>query len=645
MKFVLVSMLFLHAVIAAAQEKKLPDFGKVDKEELLMNACSFDKNAGAMMIFNEAESLFQINMQAMFSPVFQQTTHRVRIKIFNKNGFDEANIKIKYPASDRDVSVKNLSAQTYNLDASGNVVVTKLDKASVYDKKINSRYSEKIFAFPDVKEGSVIEYKYTLDGASENTWYFQKKIPVQFSRFILDMPVELRVSVIPNYSLPVKRITDNRSSGNYSSYTMENIPGLDDEPFMSNREDYLQRMEARITALDFPGQPVRSLVRTWPQVIRSLMEDEDFGRQLKKDIPRTADLDKLLQNETDSYKKMCIIHRYVRSNMQWNNYDNIWAFDGVKSAWKDKKGTSGEINLILINLLKDAKLNAAPLLVSTKENGLVNASFAEYGQFNKVLAYVEIGDKQYVLDAVEKNTPSYMLPADVMASEGLLIKKPDDFDWGWKVLWDDKHTMSTNTFLNAEIGSDGVMKGVATVTSADYRKLELLPVAKKGEKELQEILMTDPGISIDSFVVANAETDSLPLVETFKFTAPSSSSGGYTYFSCNYFSGLNKNPFLADERNTDVFFGANQQHYFNALVFIPEGYTIDELPKNITMIMPDTSIIFKRKISFEEGLLSVTIKIDHKKPFYTPEEYSPLKEFYKKMYALLDEKFVYRKKS
>ena len=43
-----------------------------------------------------------------------------------------------------------------------------------------------------------------------------------------------------------------------------------------------------------------------------------------------------------------------------------------------------------------------PLLVSTRSNGLVNTGMPGYDQFDKVLAYVTIGDEKYVLDATEK---------------------------------------------------------------------------------------------------------------------------------------------------------------------------------------------------------------------------------------------------
>ena len=50
------------------------------------------------------------------------------------------------------------------------------------------------------------------------------------------------------------------------------------------------------------------LLATWPGVIKDLMEDEDFGVQLKKNIPRTNDLDEQLKTITDQYQKMITIH-------------------------------------------------------------------------------------------------------------------------------------------------------------------------------------------------------------------------------------------------------------------------------------------------------------------------------------------------
>ncbi|MEO7444417.1 MAG: DUF3857 domain-containing protein, partial [Ferruginibacter sp.] len=577
------------------------------------------------------------------NPIFEQTSYHSRLKIFNKKGFDVANIKIWYPNNNL-VSIKNFSAQTYNLDAAGNIIVTKVDKAAIFDKKINNRWSERVFVFPDIKEGSVIEYKYRMEGVTEVTWRFQRDIPVRLSRFVMDFPRELIMRVTPFYSLPVLRYNDEKALRNYTTYTMENIPALEEESYMTNRQDYIQRLETRLVALEFPNRPRRDLSFTWPSVVKKLLDDEDFGKQLKKNLPRTIDLDKALANVNDPYLKMQIIHRYVKDNMVWDKYDNIWAAEGVRAAWKSKKGTSGEINLILINLLRDADLKTVPLLVSTREHGRINTMMPGYEQFNKVLAYVTIGDKNYVLDAVDKATPPELVPLDFMVSEGLLIKRPDNYDWGWITIWNDGARFQQDVFLNAEILPSGKMQGVATVTSAGYKKLEIQDEAKEGNENLQKLLIGNTPVLVDSFSIKNVGNDSLPVVQTFKFTALVSSSGDYNYFSLNYFTGFEKNPFIKEERKTDIFFGAKQEYKFNSIVFLPEGYTMRELPKNIKLIMPDTSIVFKRISAFDNDMLSVTTSISFTKPFYPQEDYEALRDYYKKMAAMLDQKFVYIKK-
>ncbi|MBL0146997.1 MAG: hypothetical protein IPP48_16045 [Chitinophagaceae bacterium] len=315
-----------------------------------------------------------------------------------------------------------------------------------------------------------------------------------------------------------------------------------------------------------------------------------------------------------------------------------------KSAWKDKIGTSGEINLILINLLKDAGIKVRPILVSTRENGIIITSVAGYDQFDKVMAYVDIADKHYVLDATEQETPSHLIPLNVQASEGLLISKLDNFEWGWTVLWNDKNKFAKAVFINADLDSKGKMSGIAKVTSYDYEKMKDLKDYRKGTDKLKELKITQAGLTVDSLTVEGADVDSLPLVQEFKFTAPTNSSGDYNYFSLNYFTGFEKNPFLSEERRTEIFYGALQDYSISALVYLPEGYVMDELPPNMKMITSDSSIIFKRYVSQGDGFLNVQVTLKFKNPIYSVEAYPEINEFFKKMYALLDEKFVYKKK-
>jgi hypothetical protein len=445
--------------------------------------------------------------------------------------------------------------------------------------------------------------------------------------------------------MPLDRKSTTKGQNQQQTYTMHDVPALRDEPYITSDDDYLQRIQSDIIAFNPNMGQRQKLQPTWPQVIRALMQDEDFGMQLKKNIPRTADLDSALKNINDPYQRMVIIHRYVRKNMEWNGYTSIWAMDGVKSAWKDKKGTSGEINLILVNLLKDAGLKAHPILVSTRENGRVSTDVADISQFDKVMAHVTVNDKTYVLDATEKYTSSKIIPYDVMFSEGLIIEKLDTYEWGWETLWNEAQ-FKTITIVNATIDTKGQIKGTASVNSFDYARVQRTPKLKEGKDKFIAHYFTanNPGTVIDSISFENEDVDSLPLIQKFQFSQPVNSSGDYTYFSANLFSGLEKNPFITDSRFSDVFFGTNQEYHIIGNFFIPEGYTFEELPKNIRMIMPDTSITITRRVATEKNQLSTRITLQFKKPFYTPEEYADFKEFYKKLFDLLNEQFVIRKK-
>lgn len=635
----LITVLGLTLPVFAQRDKDIPAFGTVDKADLLLKECDFDKDAEAVVLFDAAEAYLD-----PFGSIELQ--RHVRIKILKDKGLKAADIHIPYHSYRNDENIKGLTAQTYNLDAGGNTIITKVEKKLIYEKPIDKRYSEQVFTFPEAKAGSIIEYKYTHTNIGLTNWYFQRSIPVKYSRYRVDFPEEIEFISTPICVLPVQQKSENRSRRNIKVLSMSNIPALRDEPYISCEDDYLQRIETRPIAINPAGAPRQSLVRTWPQIIRLLMEDEDFGIQLKREIPRTTDLDEALKKLTAPYDKMVTIHNYVRKNMEWNNYGSIWALNGVKSAWKDKKGTSGEINLILVNLLKDAGMKASPLLVSTRNNGRVSTATADYRQFNKVLAYVTIGENNYVLDATEKYTPSKLIPYDVMYSEGLVIEKIDTWEWGWRVLWDEKPFFKETVIVRADIDEQGVMKGDASVTCYDYSRIQRMPTLKKGKDKLIEeyFTATNPGVKVDTLSIENEDIDSLPLTQNIKFNQPVSSSGDYKYFSVNLFTGLEKNPFVADNRFSDVFFGANQNYQVVANITIPENYEFEALPKSVRMIMPDTSISITRRINSEKNILAVRISLEFKKPFYSTEEYPDFKEFYKQLYALLNEQYAIRKK-
>ena len=465
---------------AQSSEDPIPAFGKVTRSEMEMKECAFDKNAEAEILLENKEVLCKLYAYSVDTEI----KRHIRIKILNNKGLDHANIHIPFYDHNGEEKISDLQANTYNLSPSGEVIVSQVDKKSFYKKALNKRISEIVFTFPEVKPGSVIEYEYKVLSAGVDgvgIWYFQRSLPVKLSRYKLTLPEEIETINRPYGNMQVKETSAKEKYNNITVYTMNDVPALREEPYMTCADDYLWRISVRLTGIRTP-QRYYPLGSSWGRIVAGLMQDYDFGDQLKKDIPRTDELEALVKKAHGDYEKMATIFYYVQKNMEWNGYDNIWALNGVKTAWKEKKGTTGEINLILVNLLKQAGLDAHPLLVSTRENGRINIDEPSYRQFNKVLGLVGIKNRLFILDATDKFSSPKLIPYDVMYSDGLLVEKFETFEWGWKSIWDQKQLLKEVTILMADVDSTGSISGEATINSYDYSRYKILKKINKNEK-------------------------------------------------------------------------------------------------------------------------------------------------------------------
>lgn len=642
------TLLFIfHCLMMTAQD--VSEFGKVDPELLRKPGSLITKGAEAEVIFDVSEISFSV---VNGDPEIFIKAH-TRIKIYNQNGLDEANVSLSYIPRQGAEVISKLEAQTYNLDASGNLVVSKLDKKSIYDKRSDNMFSKLTFTMPEAKAGSVIEYRYTLRRKLIyfDDWYFQRDIPVIYSQCQFEYPNAFTFNMIPHNNLPIESTKKETGYTIKHNFVMRNLQSVRPEPFMTATSDYKQKLKFDVIGYNPPGGFARDLRSNWPGIVKALMEDEDFGKQLTKNIPRTTDLDMALQKTTQPYARMAIVHDYVRKNMAWDGTTSKWALDGVKKAWEKKRGNSGEINLILVNLLKDAGLKASPVLVSTKENGRVKPMDPGYSQFNTVMAYVVIDSSFYVLDATDKYTPANLIPPSVIYTEGLVISKLNlersitDQDWGWRTLWNESQIFQKLVNVTAAFNGQGMIIGDAFLMHKDYaREKWMETVEPEAEKTTTYFTKANEKLKLKDLAIKNEKNDSLPLEHLFKFELPVEENGGYSTVNINMFTGLESNPFLEEQRYSDVFFGYPQKFTMRGSLSIPEGFVFEEAPKNIKMVMPDNSIEMKRIFQVEGSMIKYVVEINIKKPFYAPDEYEELREFYKKMYSLLNEQVVIRKK-
>jgi len=345
-----------------------------------------------------------------------------------------------------------------------------------------------------------------------------------------------------------------------------------------------------------------------------------------------------------SDEKIAYLFKTVKNAIKWNGQIQFYTKNGIKEAWDKKTGDAAEINLILYHLLKKAGINSLLILVNTRDK--IDPYNATLYQVNKIVNYIPLDDKtQYILDLAQKENAVYNeMPYYLLNSNGVVI---DPYRKLANLLnFNSSSPKRSVIFVNADITSDGKMTGTAQLKSSSYNKVATIKEYKDDGDANYKIALQDKdnSLKIVSLKLENMEVDSLPLTQNVEFSLDlSSSDENYIYFAPNLFTGLNSNPFLNEQRYSNVDFKFLKIYDIYGRYKTPKGYKTDALPKSMSLLMADSSILFKRIVDEQDGLIMVHYVIDFRKSYYTTDEYKPLFEFYRKMHEMLNEQIVLKK--
>ena len=617
----------------AITQSKFPEFGTYMLPEIQLKECDFDKSADAVFLLDKGLSYFNEDFQLI-------TERRIRIKILKEKGISRGNIRIPFYSNDGFEQIHNIEAAVITPEADGNVKISALDKKNIYSRQLTQLHSEIIFALPNVKIGSIIDYKYTSimkSYAGLERWNFQSDIPVLISAYEL-APIpnsEFRYRLYKKEAIPVIIRPDKLAGRVY--FEMNNVPGIREEVFSTSPRDFLQRVEFQMSSFtNYIGK--RNFTNTWPMLTRELLDMREFGSQVKKDFSGN-DLIKQLPADKTPLEKMNFIYNYVRNEITWNNIYSRYS-DGVKNVLEKKKGNSGDINLLLVALLRSAGLKAYPILVSERGHGKIDTTASFLDQFSNVHAYVEIDDgKEYLLDGTDKQTPYFMIPTQLLNTVGYIVDKQRGRFIRFSGL---KHKDREFANITGSIKPDGSVECQATITNYEYARLNKQQRYLDNKDAYRNALLKPyPHFRIDSFSVEGTKNDTSNLVHSVKFNYELKKSGGYYMLNYNLFTGFDENPFVTQHRFTDIDFGSLYQGTFRSSITIPDSWVPEKLPANTALYSPDRSISVKRMIEKTGNELKIQILVSINKESYPAVDYDAIRAFFKEMIVLLDEPILF----
>lgn len=626
-------------------EKKLPPPGEVTMEELTMKNCAFDPDASAMKLFETEEVNYELYASGDMT---LKTESRTRIKIFNEKGYKHATVTIPYVTKKSLGKVKELTAYVYTLDANGKIAVQKLSKDDFFKQTVIGKLGLIRFSFPNLKAGSVIEYSYTR--VEQNfydigSWRIQDDIPTAYSSMLIVTPLTslLHHKLYGKDSINLMPIRKRNSQLQYGSWHIENVPAFKDEPLMTSRIDNRIRMV-------FFHYPVNnSMIKTitnpvfiWSMVGDYMLESKDFGGQIKKQISGTDKIIDSAKALSTVNEKIKFIYQAVKRKFKGEK-DLSREINDINDAWKEGSGSSAEINLVLLNLLGKLKINAYPLLVSTRDNGMIDKNFPSFGQLNSMVAVAMIDSSHYyVLDASLSNQSVECPPASILNREALLLRRGNV---DWFMIEDQRPLFKQSSNIICEMNKEEKLEGAASLQHYYYAKQFVLDTASEKNRREEAFLNTKTiGLKITSSEKTLTESDDDPLFETIEFNYEPEQTNEFYFIRPAFLLQMPGNPFIADNRNSDIDLAFNQEIISTLRIILPPSFEKDHLPGNIKLITPDSSLIFIRTVYYIPGQIDITTNLQIKKSFFYKEEYDSVRDFYKRLQGLAAEEIILKKK-
>jgi hypothetical protein len=429
----------------------------------------------------------------------------------------------------------------------------------------------------------------------------------------------------------------------YYLYTAKDVKPFKDEAFVNNSENYIGKLMHEISKVQMPNQKPESYSTDWKSVAKKIYENDNFGRELKFDGYFQDDLEAILAGIEGDEAKMNAIFSYVQARMSWNGRNSYVCNKGVKDAYKNKQGNAAEINLMLTAMLREAKLDANPVLVSTRAHGI--AVYPSHAAFNYVIAAVKIADKTFLLDATSKYTRPGVLPTRALNWEGRLIKKNGDNE-SIDLM---PHINSKEVItIMADVDAEGVITGKARDQYFDqnaYAYREQFAEVRE-DSYIESLEKEYAGLQISDYKMTNQNDLAKPLIEEYSFKNDRLADviGNKIYISPMLFFTRAETPFKAEKREYPVDFVFPKEDKYLITIKVPEGYAIESLPKALTIGMEENIGSFKYNAAISGNTIQLAVALTINYPSVSNDYYRTLKDFYQKMIEKQNEKIVLIKK-
>ena len=361
-----------------------------------------------------------------------QDEEYVRIKIFTQAGVQKGDVEIEFFKSENDV--KDVRGRTIHPDGSivefsGKVLEKEVVKSS------GIRILARTFSLPDVQPGSIIEYKYRIQGnphyLHSEQWLVSSELFTREAHFSYVPYAGSYSSFLPlmrSAGLPAEASPQCSVSGK-CTMVAHNIPPVVDEPLMPPPHV----LEARV---EFYYQPINEAHGETPEAYWSRISKKlngDLEHFIDVRGPLSSEVARIVASNDSPEVKLRKIYARVQKIRNLNleesrtpqeqKEEEIKHISNANEVLTNGYGTGRNINQTFVGLARAAGFDAAEVFIATRNDHLFVPQATDVRDLNADLVWVSAGGKEYYLDPGSKFYPFGILPWYETNDGGLRLGK------------------------------------------------------------------------------------------------------------------------------------------------------------------------------------------------------------------------------
>ena len=614
-------LLAASGLVAVAQQTVNTKFGKPTKEELEMTVYEPDSSADAVVLCRLTTVEYTIQRTGYLVDYHE----KVRVKVLRPEGVSKATVVVPYMtnqtgksfiraskfglgASSIEIgatnqyfennhmgsltesaigeyaneSVEDIKATAFNL-VGGKVVKSQLKRSQIEKLKLDDTHAQVSFTVPEVRTGTVIEYEYTLHSElfyMLHDWYAQCDIPVAYACLDMDIPKYLVFNIeeqgiqrlacrceqgIMHYKLESDAIAAPATvATNHYICVGRNLRAIPKDDYLWSPNDHCAAVVAELKSYSLRGTMQMDYARTWDQIDTMILEDEELGRQLDDRSPLADELKAAgISDVADEQERAALVARLIMGRVKWNGDYRLWPRPG-KQVLKAAEGSNADINLLLIQALREVGLTAAPVVLRTRDEGLIPYNFPSIRKLSTFVVAVALSSGRTVYMDASSGPYANVLSEPLLVERARLVRKGGKGQW---VNLQGLMKAQTSVIIDAVLSADGRLTGKSTTRRSGLAAMKQLLQADHEESGYSPEVTTEETVSI-SGTVADGRISICP------FPCPP----------------MKDNPFWADKRLAPVQFPCLRSDQVVVNIVVPDGYVLESEPVNTVVSTPDKGI-------------------------------------------------------